>query len=42
MSREPEPFCRTPVKAYDFTTQDAFDWIDPDLPVGMAAGHQLL
>jgi hypothetical protein len=40
MSREPEPLRRTPVKAYDLTTQDAFDWIDPGLPVGMAASHQ--
>jgi hypothetical protein len=42
MSREPEPLRRTPVKAYDFTTQDAFDWIDPGLSVGMAASHQLI
>lgn len=42
MSREPEPFHRAPVKARDFSTQDAFDWVDPSLTAEMPAGHQLL
>jgi hypothetical protein len=40
MSREPEPIHRAPVKAHDFSTQDAFDWVDPSLTAGMSAGHK--
>jgi hypothetical protein len=27
----PGPIHRSPVRAHDFTAQDAFDWLDPDL-----------